>query len=654
MSAPLQGLTFRAEGDGTAIATCRRHLERLGATPAAAADVILREETHALLDGGLVASDSTAQAILGMTDYVGPRGGEPARTGMDIGSAVAGFCGVLQVLAAVHGDVERPVQVSLSSLRTLSTLKTILWAARSRPDEWTGTHVRSRDREVDSGYATRDGRITLDFALYAEAGWHSFVQELGVDAATVRRLAPRWIETVGWGDDVDDACAAYEDRLRALSTDEAIALVRRHGGSSVPFLTFDECLAHPQARVLGLPATLARGLPWRTRAEAFRGWPASPRAARPAIGRRAGRRLRRGGRGRFATALLAALGADVVKVEAPNEFILFVRPLVGGISTTYLALNQGKRSVALDLKDARDRAIAQRLIADADVVLENFRPGAFERLGFAFEDLRALNPGIVYCSATGYGWDGPLAAEPCTDPHMQAFSGFAALNAGEGTGRPRRIRYYGFVDLVTSCVIAEAVAAALVARQRQGGAVRVETSMLHGVTATLDAAARQMPGCPDGLFRAADGSVAITCRDDADWARLLAALGQPPALAVDELATAAGRREHRARIERALRELLVTLPAAAWIHAIGRAGVPCARATHDEDAMTRRDLWDMGMLRELPLEHAGPLVVGGPPWPPADGGPPPAVALPGMHTDELRRDPSAFWHSAARPVGASN
>ncbi len=138
-----------------------------------------------------------------------------------------------------------------------------------------------------------------------------------------------------------------------------------------------------------------------------------------------------GGVGPFAATLLAWLGADVVKVEAPNEFILDVRPTVGGLSTTYLAINQGKRSVRLDLKDEADRELARGLVADADVVIENFRPGALSRVGFGFDELSSLNPRLVYCSVTGFGGVGPLSGEPCTDPHMQAFSGFAMANADE-------------------------------------------------------------------------------------------------------------------------------------------------------------------------------------------------------------------------------
>ncbi len=261
--------------------------------------------------------------------------------------------------------------------------------------------------------------------------------------------------------------------------------MRSSGGSSMPFLTLEQCLAHPQASAVELRERAVDGLPWRS--ENVGDAPARPAGGdgrRPLGGVRVVD-LGVGGVGPFAATLLGWLGADVVKIEAPNEFIMSVRPTVAGVSSTYFAINQGKRSVRLDLKQQGELQIARRLIAGADVVLENFRPGALDRLGLGFSDVLAFNPAIVYCSATGFGWDGPLSGEPCTDPHMQAFSGFAWANADSGV--PRRVRYYGFVDLVTSCVIAEAVCAALVGRMRTGGATRIETSMLHAVVAAQTA-----------------------------------------------------------------------------------------------------------------------------------------------------------------------
>ena len=180
----------------------------------------------------LVASETTAQAAIGLTDYVGPVDGPAARLGCDVGTVVTGISAVQAILAWLHGGRASATRhdVAVSPLRTLSTLKTILWAARSRPDEWVGTHVRSRDRLVDSGYRTRDGRITLDFPIGAEQAWTAFVAELGLDARAAP-TAERWHESVGWGDDVDLARPLYEERLAKLTTDDAVELVRRNGGS---------------------------------------------------------------------------------------------------------------------------------------------------------------------------------------------------------------------------------------------------------------------------------------------------------------------------------------------------------------------------------------------------------------------------------------
>ena len=143
------------------------------------------------VDGGLVASETTAQAAAGLTSYVGPADGPPARIGCDVGTVVAGISAVQATLAWLHGGRVAGTRhdVAVSPLRALFTLKTIIWAARTRPDEWVGTHVRSRDRLVDSGYETRDGRITLDFPAGAEQAWRGFVEELGVDASRIRAAA---------------------------------------------------------------------------------------------------------------------------------------------------------------------------------------------------------------------------------------------------------------------------------------------------------------------------------------------------------------------------------------------------------------------------------------------------------------------------------
>lgn len=662
MTRPLEGIGVAVLSAAPAARVCARHLTRLGAelgVDPAIADVALCDtedsqaagircvfERHELDCGSVVDSEATAQAVAGLTDYVGPPAGTAARVGTNVGQAVAGFSAVQAVLASLyHRDSDRVVYVS--PLRALMTLKTILWAARARPDAWTGTHVRSRERLVDSGYRTADGYVTLDFAPGAEQSWHAFVTALELDLETVDTLRPRWYETVGWGDDVDLARPLYESRLATLCTAQAVDLIRAAGGSSVPFFTPADCLAHAQARAIGLPQSLEGGLPWRMTGTPGGAPPRRATDAKDALPL-AGVRvldLGVGGVGPFAATLLAWLGANVVKIEAPNEFIMNVRPTCGALSTTYLALNQGKRSVKLDLKSPGDLALARDLVTGADVVVENFRAGALERLGMGFEDVRTLNPAIVYCSATGFGWTGPLAKEPCTDPHMQAFSGFAALNAETEGGPPRRIRYYGFVDLVTSTVISEAVCAGLLLRDRKGGAVRVETSMLHAIAELLTLDDDLERPAPDDVYRASDSFLAITCRSEEEWQRLVDILGRPPELADSELAARRGRLQHSERLRASLNALLAQRPAAAWALELSRAGISSARALHDEDAIQRRELWRWQMLRDLPLEHAAPLIAGGPPWRFTSVPPTPGAPTPGSATHALHADPQAFWTS---------
>ncbi len=643
----LDGLSVTVASHGAGVDTVCRHLGRLGARlgAGAAGDIVLESEPHELLGGGLVSSETTAQAALGLTDYIAAFDAAPARTGCDVASSTAGVCAALAALASVYGG-HLPVRVPVSPLRALATLKTILWAARSHPDEWTGTHVRSRERLVDSGYRTRDGRVTLDFTPTGQAQWRAFVESLGLARAMIARLEARWYETVGWGDDVDAARAVYEERLKTLTTEEAIALIRRSGGSSVAFQDADECLGHPQAQAIGLRDALERGLPWALSITGGRTPPPPPREStcpeRPLAGVRVVD-FGVGGVGPFAATLLAWLGANVVKVEAPNEFILSVRPTVQGLSTTYLALNQGKRSVALDLKTHHGLMLARRLVAGADVVVENFRPGVLDRLGLGYADVRALNPAVIYCSATGYGTRGPLAFEPCTDPHIQAFSGFAARNADSPDGAPRRVRYYGLLDLVTSCVIAEGIVVALLVRDRERGSVRVETSMLQAVADMLQDISSS-GSVPDGLFPAADGYVALTCRDDEDRRRAGDVLNAPE-LCDDRLATVAGRAALLDRVTETINAELRRMPAAAWAHAFGRVGVPCVRVARDEEAIARYDFWKAGLLCPLPTPSGVMLVAGGPPWRRSASEAVVPAPTPGADTAALRSDPEAFWRS---------
>jgi crotonobetainyl-CoA:carnitine CoA-transferase CaiB-like acyl-CoA transferase len=224
---------------------------------------------------------------------------------------------------------------------------------------------------------------------------------------------------------------------------------------------------------------------------------------------------------------------------------------------------------------------------------------------------------------------------------MQAFSGFAAGNAGSD-GLPRRIRYYAFVDLVTSAVIAEAVCDGLLVRATEGGPVRIETSMLHAAM-EAQAAVREDADSPDGVFATADGHIALTCRSDDEWRDLVDLLPADPFLASDRFLRRSGRLTHRDEISRALGTALAREPSAAWERSLAERGIPCSRVLHDDEALDRKGYWDLGLLRNLPVPGAPDLVAGGPPWLFGGPVPGPAAPTPGGDTDALRSSPATFW-----------
>ena len=186
--------------------------------------------------------------------------------------------------------------------------------------------------------------------------------------------------------------------------------------------------------------------------------------------------------GPMAAGWLADQGADVVKVEPPHgDPIRGLGPAKGDLSSAYIAINRGKRQICLDLKDPAAKRVLTRLIERADVLVENFRPGVMDKLGFGWEAARALNRRLIYCSITGYGPDGPYAPLRAYDPMIQAAAGIAATQPGPD-GEPQLIHTL-VVDKVTALTAAQAITAALYARERSGEGQRVEVAMLDAAVA---------------------------------------------------------------------------------------------------------------------------------------------------------------------------
>ncbi|QIB34219.1 CaiB/BaiF CoA transferase family protein [Ancylobacter pratisalsi] len=261
--------------------------------------------------------------------------------------------------------------------------------------------------------------------------------------------------------------------------------------------------------------------------------------------------------GPFCTALLADVGAEIIKVEPPQgDDYRHIGPFTGGEGGLFLLMNRNKRSMALDLKQDEARALAHELIAKSDVLIENFRPGVADRLGIGYEQARAINPGIIYLSISGFGQEGPLSKRPSYDIVAQAMAGMMSMT-GEPDGSPTRVGD-ALGDLSSGLYGAWAVAVALVGRLRGGPGRRIDVAMFDSIFSLLPTPLSLMLfagasptrtgnhhaiSTPFGSFAARDGQVIIAVANNALFIRLAGAMGQPelatdPRFSSDSLRTA--------------------------------------------------------------------------------------------------------------------
>ena len=293
--------------------------------------------------------------------------------------------------------------------------------------------------------------------------------------------------------------------------------------------------------------------------------------------------------GPYATMMLADFGADVVKIEPPSgDETRHWHPPVDatGGSTYFGGVNRNKRSVVLDLADAAGRAEALRLAASADLVVENFRPGVMERFGLGYDDVRAENPAVVYCSITGFG-AGEGATLAGYDLLVQAVGGLMSIT-GEPDGEAAKVGV-ALVDVLTAQNAVAGILLALRARDRTGAGQRVEVNLLQSLLSALtnQAASTLATGvspkrlgtahpsiAPYAVFPAADRDVVIAVGNERQF-RALAGLIGMPALADDpRYATNAARVAHRDLVHAELEAALATAPAADWVARCTAAGVP--------------------------------------------------------------------------------
>jgi crotonobetainyl-CoA:carnitine CoA-transferase CaiB-like acyl-CoA transferase len=294
--------------------------------------------------------------------------------------------------------------------------------------------------------------------------------------------------------------------------------------------------------------------------------------------------------GPLATMLLGDLGADVVKVEHPgggDETRAWGPPFAHGHSTYYLAVNRNKRSVALDLRDEHGRRAARALAGRADVLVENFKAGSMERLGLGYEELARDNPGLVWCSISGFG-RGAGAALPGYDFLVQAMSGLMSITGPAG-GEPTKVGV-ALVDVLTGLYAFGGVLAALRERDRSGRGQRVEVSLLGSALASLvnqassylctgrppRAMGNRHPSItPYETLATADRPLVVAVGNDGQFARLCRVLGTPEAAADPRFATNAARVANRDALAALLEGALAARGAAEWVAALSEAGVAC-------------------------------------------------------------------------------
>ncbi|MEM7252394.1 MAG: CoA transferase [Pseudomonadota bacterium] len=325
--------------------------------------------------------------------------------------------------------------------------------------------------------------------------------------------------------------------------------------------------------------------------------------------------------GPLATMILADQGADVIKIEGPNRVdharnAGFSRD---GLTATFLNNNRNKRSVALDLKSDEGREALKRLVADADVFIQNFRPGVCERLGIGEPELRTLNPGLIYVSMSGWGDDGPLSHKPVYDPIIQALSGLTTVQGGSDDERPRLIRTI-VPDKVTGLTAAQAVTAALAAKQRTGEGQHVKLSMLEAIVAFLwssdmggqtfignEVSTQRAATFIDLIYETKTDYISVSVMTDKQWHAFCEATGRTDLLEDPRFKTPALRDQHANDRLQLIQEVLLARGAHEWLSVLDNAGVPCAPVLKRREMIDHPQVKATGIVVENEHPHAGPL-----------------------------------------------
>ena len=356
--------------------------------------------------------------------------------------------------------------------------------------------------------------------------------------------------------------------------------------------------------------------------------------------------------GPFCAMSLGDMGAEVIKIEEPGkgDDTRGWPPFMGGEATYFLSVNRNKKSLTLNMKAPEGQAILRKLVAKADVVIENFRPGTMERLGFGYGGLRKLNPRLVYCSISGFGESGPEASRPGYDLIVQGESGIMDLT-GFADGPPVKVGN-SVADLVSGMAAAQGVTLALLSRARTGRGQKVEIGMLDVMASLLTYQAglywnaggtptrrgNQHPSIvPYEVFQAQDAYITLGVANNSLWERLCRALGREELAKDPRFDSEASRVSNRDTLIPLLNSIFGTRPAAEWLARLDAAGVPAGRIKTVAEVCESEHLRARGMFVTLKHPKAGAGTAMGVPirlWDTPGAAQAPAPLL-GQHTDEI-------------------
>ncbi|MBT7529669.1 MAG: CoA transferase [Gammaproteobacteria bacterium] len=294
--------------------------------------------------------------------------------------------------------------------------------------------------------------------------------------------------------------------------------------------------------------------------------------------------------GPVATVLLADQGADVIKVEAPQGDIIRRMGLgKNNLSPGFVSANRGKRSICIDLKEPAGVTIVKKLIADADVFIQNFRPGAIERMGLSYDVMSALNPRLLYVSVSGFGETGPYAHKRVYDPVIQALTGLPDVQADSATSRPKMVRTI-IPDKVSALTTAQAITAGLLERERGSGeGQHIKVAMIDATISFLwpealggltmvggEKNVRRGQLAQDLIFETKDGYITCGAVSDSEWKGMCAALEQPHWLEDERFSTPMGRVANAKERIDSMGDVLKSRTSADWLERLDANDVPCA------------------------------------------------------------------------------